>query len=58
MKYCTDLPELPGMPCCCESCHEDGCDCAVEYEGEEYEVCCRVANFIQDRARSGEIDGR
>jgi hypothetical protein len=50
IKTCNDLPEFPGMPCCCEECHEDGCDCTIDYDGEEYEACCTVAEFMRKRA--------
>ena len=64
MKTCKDLAKLIDFSCCI-SCHEDDDDWGydmfeIEFQNEEYYVCCAGANAVEDENPPllGEKNGR
>lgn len=55
MKYCTDLAKLvPNLVTCCPACHKHGNAEfeVIEYQGEQYQVCCLVDVDMEERGAS------
>jgi hypothetical protein len=58
--HCEEACQLAGVdyPGCCPSCHEDaekfGLNMTtVQLKGQNYQVCCDVANSIEKHQKSG-----